>query len=111
MVKEVLEVIKDLTKTGITMAIVTHEMGFAREIYDRILFLDQGRLAEDASLTEFFSKNVVSPAIYLYSDERRDIRRLFRVAEQPFLKTLHWSLCPAILLIGFEHTQSKHLAL
>jgi ABC-type polar amino acid transport system ATPase subunit len=55
MVKEVLEVIKDLTKTGITMAIVTHEMGFAREISDRILFLDQGRLAEDASPTEFFS--------------------------------------------------------
>ena len=56
MVKEVLEVMKDLTKTGITMAIVTHEMGFAREVADRILFLDQGRLAEDATPTEFFSK-------------------------------------------------------
>jgi polar amino acid transport system ATP-binding protein len=40
MVKEVLEVMKGLTKTGITMAIVTHEMGFAREVADRILFLD-----------------------------------------------------------------------
>lgn len=55
MVKEVLEVMKNLTKTGITMAIVTHEMGFAREVADRILFLDQGRLAEDASPSEFFS--------------------------------------------------------
>lgn len=55
MVKEVLEVMKDLTKTGITMAIVTHEMGFAREVADRILFLDQGRLAEDAPPSEFFS--------------------------------------------------------
>jgi polar amino acid transport system ATP-binding protein len=55
MVKEVLEVMKDLTKTGITMAIVTHEMGFAREVADRILFLEQGRLAEDAPPKQFFS--------------------------------------------------------
>lgn len=55
MVKEVLEVMKDLTKTGITMAVVTHEMGFAREVADRILFLDRGRLAEDAPPYEFFS--------------------------------------------------------
>lgn len=55
MVKEVLEVMKNLTKTGITMAIVTHEMGFAREVADRILFLDKGRLAEDAPPKEFFT--------------------------------------------------------
>lgn len=55
MVKEVLEVMKDLTKTGITMAIVTHEMGFAREVADRILFLDRGTLAEDAPPSEFFT--------------------------------------------------------
>ncbi len=53
-VKEVLEVMKALAKTGITMAIVTHEMGFAREVADRILFLDQGKLAEDAPPSEFF---------------------------------------------------------
>ena len=46
---------KDLTKTGITMAIVTHEMGFAREVANRILFLDRGALAEDASPREFFT--------------------------------------------------------
>ena len=55
MVKEVLDVMKALTKTGITMAIVTHEMGFAREVAHRILFLDGGKVAEDVPLQEFFS--------------------------------------------------------
>jgi arginine/lysine/histidine transport system ATP-binding protein len=55
MVKEVLAVMKDLTRTKITMAIVTHEMGFAREVADRILFLDAGQLAEDAPPDVFFS--------------------------------------------------------
>ncbi len=55
MVKEVLEVMKALTKTGITMAIVTHEMGFAREVAHRILFLDGGKVAEDVPPQQFFS--------------------------------------------------------
>lgn len=55
MVKEVLDVIKGLTTTGITMAIVTHEMGFAREVADRICFLDGGYLVEDAAPEEFFN--------------------------------------------------------
>ncbi|MGG1664317.1 amino acid ABC transporter ATP-binding protein [Brevibacillus sp. NRS-1366] len=55
MVKEVLEVMKSLAHTGMTMAIVTHEMGFAREVADRILFLDGGRLVEDATPQEFFT--------------------------------------------------------
>ena len=55
MVKEVLDVIKGLTDTGITMAIVTHEMGFAREVADRICFLDGGNLVEDTSPEEFFT--------------------------------------------------------
>ncbi|WNS79242.1 amino acid ABC transporter ATP-binding protein [Domibacillus sp. DTU_2020_1001157_1_SI_ALB_TIR_016] len=55
MVKEVLEVVKSLATTGMTMAIVTHEMGFAREVADRILFLDGGALVEDAHPREFFS--------------------------------------------------------
>ncbi len=62
MVKEVLEVMKNLTKTGITMAIVTHEMGFAREVADRILFLDQGRLAEDAAPQQFFNHPQCEPS-------------------------------------------------
>mgnify|MGYP006267747627 CR=1 FL=1 len=55
MVKEVLDVMKSLADTGITMAIVTHEMGFAREVANRILFLDGGYLVEDASPDIFFS--------------------------------------------------------
>ncbi|MCE4047123.1 MULTISPECIES: amino acid ABC transporter ATP-binding protein [Bacillaceae] len=55
MVKEVLEVMKSLANTGITMLIVTHEMGFAREAASRVLFLDQGSIVEDAPPAEFFS--------------------------------------------------------
>ena len=55
MVKEVLDVMKDLAVSGMTMVIVTHEMGFAREAAGRILFLDQGRVVEDATPDVFFS--------------------------------------------------------
>ena len=54
MVKEVLEVIKGLAHTGITMALVTHEMGFAREVSDRICFIDDGQILEDATPDQFF---------------------------------------------------------
>ncbi|MDD5333211.1 MAG: amino acid ABC transporter ATP-binding protein [Rhodoferax sp.] len=54
MVKEVLDVIKQLAQSGMTMIIVTHEMGFAREVADRILFLDQGQVAQDAPPEIFF---------------------------------------------------------
>ena len=54
MIKEVLDVIKALTHTGMTMIIVTHEMGFAREVADRILFLDEGKVIEDSPPREFF---------------------------------------------------------
>lgn len=55
MVKEVLEVMKDLAESGMTMVIVTHEMNFAREVADRILFLDGGVLVEDTPPDEFFT--------------------------------------------------------
>ncbi|PHA03802.1 amino acid ABC transporter ATP-binding protein [Bacillus wiedmannii] len=55
MVKEVLEVMKSLVTTGMTMAIVTHEMGFAKEVADRVLFLDGGKLVEDSVPAEFFA--------------------------------------------------------
>ena len=55
MVKEVLEVIKNLAHTGITMTLVTHEMGFAREVADRICFIDDGQILEDAPPDEFFA--------------------------------------------------------
>lgn len=56
MVKEVLEVIQSLAHTGMTMAIVTHEMNFARKVADRILFLDGGVLVEESHPDQFFSK-------------------------------------------------------
>ncbi|MBT2656502.1 amino acid ABC transporter ATP-binding protein [Bacillus sp. ISL-18] len=62
MVKEVLTVMKDLAQSGMTMAIVTHEMGFAREVSDRILFLDEGRLLEEGSPSEFFNNPRTSRA-------------------------------------------------
>ena len=55
MVKEVLEVIKELAHTGITMTLVTHEMGFAREVADRICFIDEGQILEDVPPDEFFT--------------------------------------------------------
>jgi polar amino acid transport system ATP-binding protein len=54
MVKEVLDVMKGLAKTGMTMLVVTHEMGFAREVADRVLFLDKGCIAADAPPEQFF---------------------------------------------------------
>ena len=55
MVTEVLDVIKELAKTGITMLLVTHEMGFAREVADRIIFMDNGQILEDTAPEEFFA--------------------------------------------------------
>ena len=55
MVGEVLELMKDLANTGMTMVVVTHEMGFAREVGSRILFMDNGVIAEENTPQEFFS--------------------------------------------------------
>ena len=54
MVGEVLAVIRQLTKTGMTMVIVTHEMGFAREVSDRVFFMDQGYIMEQGTPEEIF---------------------------------------------------------
>lgn len=55
MVGEVLNVMKELASTGLTMIIVTHEMAFARDVSSRIIFMDQGLVAEDTSPQEFFT--------------------------------------------------------
>lgn len=55
MVGEVLNVMKDLAKEGMTMVVVTHEMGFAREVGDRILFMDNGNIVEQGTPDEIFS--------------------------------------------------------
>ena len=54
MINEVLEVMVKLAEEGMTMAVVTHEMGFARKVADRVVFMDQGAIVEDAPKAEFF---------------------------------------------------------
>jgi len=54
MVGEVLELIRELAKTGMTMAIVTHEMGFAKEVGTRVIFMDEGVIAEENEPKDFF---------------------------------------------------------
>lgn len=55
MVGEVLELMKELAHTGITMLVVTHEMGFAREVSNRVIFIDEGKIQEDEPPQELFS--------------------------------------------------------
>jgi len=56
MIREVLDVMRDLAREGMTMIVVTHEMGFAREVCDRIVFIDDGKIVEDAPPNEFFTQ-------------------------------------------------------
>ncbi|RHW40118.1 amino acid ABC transporter ATP-binding protein [Lysinibacillus yapensis] len=56
MIGEVLDVMKALALEGMTMVVVTHEMGFAREVADRIIFIDKGQILEDADPTEFYNQ-------------------------------------------------------
>ncbi|MBO4470501.1 MAG: amino acid ABC transporter ATP-binding protein [Clostridia bacterium] len=55
MVGEVLDVMKELAKSGMTMVCVTHEMGFAREVADRVLFMDEGKILEEGTPSEIFT--------------------------------------------------------
>lgn len=55
MVGEVLDVMKDLAKSGMTMAVVTHEMGFAREVATRVIFMDDGKIIEEGTPDEIFT--------------------------------------------------------
>ena len=55
MIKEVLDVMVELAREGMTMLVVTHEMGFAREVADRVIFMDEGRIVEQADPETFFS--------------------------------------------------------
>ncbi|TVR23757.1 MAG: amino acid ABC transporter ATP-binding protein [Anaerolineaceae bacterium] len=54
MIKEVLDVMKELARSGMTMVVVTHEMGFAREVADRVIFMDEGRVVEVGTPEHFF---------------------------------------------------------
>jgi len=55
MISEVLDVMGELADTGMTMIVVTHEMGFARRVADRIVFMDAGRIIEDTTPDAFFT--------------------------------------------------------
>jgi ABC-type polar amino acid transport system ATPase subunit len=55
MIGEVLAVMEGLAKDGMTMMVVTHEMGFARHVADRVLFMDEGRILEQAGPEQFFN--------------------------------------------------------
>jgi general L-amino acid transport system ATP-binding protein len=55
MIKEVLDVMVNLAKQGMTMIVVTHEMGFAKEVADQMIFMDEGMIVEKATTTDFFS--------------------------------------------------------
>jgi glutamate/aspartate transport system ATP-binding protein len=56
MINEVLDVMVELAKEGMTMMVVTHEMGFARKVAHRVIFMDGGRIVEDADKKDFFGK-------------------------------------------------------
>ena len=56
MINEVLDVMVQLAKEGMTMMVVTHEMGFARKVAHRVIFMDQGKIVEDAKKEDFFGK-------------------------------------------------------
>jgi glutamate/aspartate transport system ATP-binding protein len=56
MVNEVLDVMIELAREGMTMMVVTHEMGFARKVADRVIFMDKGEIVEDAAKEDFFGK-------------------------------------------------------
>ena len=55
MVGEVLDVMKELAHEGMTMVVVTHEMGFAREVADRVIFMDEGQIIEEGTPNEIFN--------------------------------------------------------
>jgi ABC-type polar amino acid transport system ATPase subunit len=55
MINEVLDVMRDLAKGGMTMMVVTHEMGFAREVANRVVFMDEGKIIEVAPPNDFFT--------------------------------------------------------
>lgn len=65
MIKEVLDAMKELARSGMTMLVVTHEMGFAREVADRVVFMDQGQVVEEGTPEHFFT------------DPREDRTKLF----------------------------------
>jgi glutamate/aspartate transport system ATP-binding protein len=67
MINEVLDVMVELAKEGMTMMVVTHEMGFARKVAHRVIFMDNGEIAEDATKDDFFGKPRTERAVQFLS--------------------------------------------
>ncbi|MGE0523796.1 MAG: amino acid ABC transporter ATP-binding protein [Variibacter sp.] len=67
MINEVLDVMTDLAKSGMTMMVVTHEMGFARRVADRVIFMDNGVIVEDSPKDAFFKNPVSARAVQFLS--------------------------------------------
>ena len=67
MIQEVLDVMMNLAKEGMTMMVVTHEMGFARKVANRVIFMDQGEIVEDATKEDFFTQPKSDRAIQFLS--------------------------------------------
>ena len=69
MIKEVLDVMVDLAASGMTMLVVTHEMGFARHVADRVLMMDHGQIIEDAPPARFFDPAMKNPRVKAFLDQ------------------------------------------
>ena len=67
MINEVLDVMRDLAKEGMTMMVVTHEMGFAREVANRVVFMDEGQIIEEAPPNDFFTNPQTERGKYFLS--------------------------------------------
>ena len=66
MIKEVLDVMIELARSGMTMLCVTHEMGFARSVADRVIFMDRGEIVEQGTPQEFFANPQVEERTKLF---------------------------------------------
>ena len=69
MIKEVLDVMIELATSGMTMIVVTHEMGFARHIADRIIMMDHGEIVENATPQDFFDPAIANPRVRAFLDQ------------------------------------------
>nr|WP_145552539.1 amino acid ABC transporter ATP-binding protein [Variovorax boronicumulans] len=97
MVGEVLLVMRDLAREGMTMVCVTHEMGFAREVADRVLFMDEGRVLERATPQDFFNRPQHPRAQQFLSDIRT-----------PFASSTYRSAPDPTHFTGFESSRQNH---
>ena len=95
MVGEVLELMKELAQSGMTMVVVTHEMGFAREVATRVLFIDDGKIQEENTPKEFFA-NPKNPRL------KTSFQRFYKMLRKfnSFIEKWMALVTPTCLLLG-----------